>query len=142
MKTMTRCGRSGTAGFSLVELMIAVTVILVGLLTAYSSELSSLEVVKTSRETNTATADLQACMESILVLPPAEIPDPNGPYAPGQIIEAYRDLHLENQRMVATYPNLVTGQPVPDPLEIQLTMSWTDRQGRGRELRLFSVKTR
>ena len=87
-------------------------------------------------------ADLQACMESMLVLPPAEIPNPEGPYAPGQIVEAFRDLHLENQRVVATYPNLVAGQPVPDPLEIVLTMSWTDRQGRGRELRIASVKTR
>ncbi|MBK9388121.1 MAG: prepilin-type N-terminal cleavage/methylation domain-containing protein [Planctomycetes bacterium] len=141
MKTM-RSRRADAAGFSLVELMIAVTVILFGLLTAYSSELSSLEVVKTSRETNTAMADLQACMESLLVLPPAEIPNPEGPYAPGQIVEAFRDLHLENQRIVATYPNLVTGQPVPDPLEIVLTMTWTDRQGRGRELRISSVKTR
>jgi prepilin-type N-terminal cleavage/methylation domain-containing protein len=141
MKT-TRGRRADAAGFSLVELMIAVTVILFGLLTAYSSELSSLEVVKTSRETNTAMADLQACMESMLVLPPAEIPNPEGPYAPGSIVEAFRDLHLENQRIVATYPNLVAGQPVPDPLEIVLTMTWTDRQGRGRELRISSVKTR
>jgi prepilin-type N-terminal cleavage/methylation domain-containing protein len=141
MKT-TRVERSGAAGFSLVELMIAVTVILVGLLTAYSSELSSLEVVKSSRETNTAMADLQACMESVLVLPPAEIPRAEGAYAPGQIIEAYRDLHLENQRVIATYPNLIAGQPVPDPLEIVLTMTWTDRQGRDRELRISSVKTR
>lgn len=133
---------TGEAGFSLVELMIAVTVILVGLLTAYSSELSSLEVVKTSRETNTAIGDLQACMESILVLPPAEIPSAAGPYAPGQIIEAFRDLHLESQRIIATYPNLIEGKPVPDPLEIVLTMSWTDRQGRDRNMRIASVKSR
>lgn len=141
MRTM-RTARNHDAGFSLVELMIAVTVILVGLLTAYSSELSSLEVVKTSRETNTASGDLQACMESMLVLPPAEIPNPAGPYAPGQIIAAYSDLHLESQRVIATYPNLVVGQPVPDPLEIVLTMTWTDRQGRDREMRIASVKSR
>lgn len=146
MRAQRSARRGGTdaraGGFSLVEMMIAITVILVGLLSAYSSELSSLEVVETSRETNTASSDLQACMESILALPPLQIPSPSGPYAPDRPIEVFENLHLEDQRIIATYPNYTVGGPIPDPLQITLKQTWTDRKGRAREMQLSSSKTR
>ena len=73
---------------------------------------------------------------------PAEIADPAGPFAEGQPIAAFTDLHLENQRIVPRYPNVVVAGVVPDPLEIVLTITFDDHSGRQRSLSLASLRTR
>lgn len=129
-------------GFGLVELMISITVILFGVLAVFSSEISSLGVVKGSRETNTAMAELQAAMEQILTLPHADIPKAAGPYAPDQPIAAFEDRAFNEERIVATYPGYTGTGTVPDPLTITLTISWRDANGGSRTLSLTSAKTK
>jgi type II secretory pathway pseudopilin PulG len=133
---------SGNAGFSLYELMIAVGLLLVAVLAALRTQTTSMELVQTTRETDTATSDLQAAMEQILLRSPDQIPIAGSLYAAGQPIAAYTDLHLRNERMLANYPNYVVGATVPDPLQIQLTLTWTDFKGRPRAMRIATTRTR
>jgi prepilin-type N-terminal cleavage/methylation domain-containing protein len=131
-----------TGGFTLLELMIAVSVILVAVVSTFAAQISSHNLILTSRETNTAVADLQAAMERVLLRPADQIPLAGAAnFPPGTPIAAFNDLHLANQRVVPTYPDFAGGA-VPDPLEIVLTMSWNDHKGRPRTMRLASVKTR
>jgi prepilin-type N-terminal cleavage/methylation domain-containing protein len=129
------------AGFTLVELMIAIVVLLVAVLGTFTSQLKARDLIRTSRETQIAMADLQSAMERILLRPVDQIPIATSLYAHDQSIAAYEDLHLPDQRIVATYPGY-TGGDVPDPLPIVLTMTWSDAQGRPRAETLRSMKTR
>lgn len=129
-------------GFTMVELSIAITVLLVAVLTAFEVQLASQRLVRTSRETNTAMADLQAAMEELLLLPKDDIPVAGSAFEVDQPIAAFEGLHLDDERIVATYPGYVLGGPIPDPLEIVLTETWTDHRGRQRTLQLSSMKTR
>jgi len=135
-----RCSRR--AGFSLYELMIAVGLLLVAVLAAMRTQTSSIDLVQTTRETDTATSDLQGAMEQILLRSPDQIPIAGSLYAAGLPIAAYTDLHLHNERMVATYPNYAGGATVPDPLQIQLTLTWKDFKGRARAMRIATTRTR
>jgi type II secretory pathway pseudopilin PulG len=127
----------------MMELMVAIGVLLVAVVSAFSSQLTSMNLVSTSRETDTAVTDLQACMESILTLQTDTIPLASSPYADGVQIAGYDT--LADERMIATYPGFPTGSDdksdVPDPLEIVLTLTWDDFQGRPRFVTLTSVKT-
>jgi type II secretory pathway pseudopilin PulG len=133
---------SGAEGFSLYELMLAIGVLLIAVLATLRSQASSMDLVQTTRETDTATSDLQAAMEQILLRSPDQIPIAGSPYAAGQPIAAFTDLHLHDERLVPTYPNYAGGTSVPDPLQIQLTLSWSDYKGRARTLRIATTRTR
>ena len=133
---------SGAEGFSLYELMLAVGVLLIAVLATLRSQASSMDLVQTTRETDTATSDLQAAMEQILLRSPDQIPIAGSPFEAGQPIAAYEGLHLRNERIVPTYPNYAGGAVVPDPLQIQLTLTWSDHKTRPRTMQLATVRTR
>lgn len=134
--------RSRSAGFSLYELMIAVGILLVAVLATLQSQITSLNLVHTTHETDTATSDLQAAMEQILLRSPDQIPIVGSPFAAGLPIAAFTNLHLRNERIVPTYPNYPGGLIVPDPLQIQLTLNWNDYRGRPRRMQIASTRTR
>ncbi len=127
----------------MMELMVAIGVLLVAVMSAFSSQITSMNLVTTSRETSTAMTELQACMESILTEQTDQIPLADSPYAEGVPIAGYDS--LQNEVLIATYPDFPDGsndpRDVPDPLEITLTVAWTDYQGRPRSLSLTSIKT-
>lgn len=128
------------AGFSMLELMIAVLLLAVGVLSAFHGQMTSLNLLRSARERNTAMSDLEACMETILAEPLGEIPVQ---FPGGTPVAAYEDLHLTGQQLVPTYPGFAGGgAAVPEPLEIVLTASWNDWRGRRQTIRLASVRTR
>jgi type II secretory pathway pseudopilin PulG len=133
---------SRSAGFTLYELMIAVGVLLVAILATLQSQATSIDLVQTTRETETATSDLQACMEQILLRSPDQIPIAGSPFEAGVPIAAYTDRHLRGERIVPTYPNYPGGATVPDPLQIQLTLTWNDFKGRARSMQIATTRTR
>ena len=49
-----------------------------------------------------------------------------------QEFEAMQKLHLDQERVFATYPNYDEGGEVPDPLEIVVTVTWQDASKRAR----------
>ncbi len=134
--------RSSSAGFSLYELMIAIGILLVAVLATLQSQSTSLNLVQTTHETDTATSDLQAAMEQILLRSPDQIPIAGSPFEAGLPIAAFTNLHLRNERLVPTYPNYAGGPTVTDPLQIQLTLTWNDFRGRPRTMQIASTRTR
>ncbi|MEZ5976837.1 MAG: prepilin-type N-terminal cleavage/methylation domain-containing protein [Planctomycetota bacterium] len=129
-----------SGGFSLLELMFAMTILTVGVMAAFSSQIGSAGLMRTSRETQTAVADLRAAMEDLLTRTPDFLVEhANSPYRPGESVAAYEDLHLSEQRIVASYPEYTAGDDVPDPLAVVLTCTWEDFEGRERSLALRTV---
>ena len=133
---------SRSAGFSMLELMIGLGVLLVAVLGALGSQLVSRNLVRTTRETAAATTDLQAAMEQILLRAPDQIPVAGSPFQAGRPIAAFENLHLQSERIVPSYPDYTAGLPVPDPLQIVLTVTWNDFRGRPRNMRIACLKTR
>lgn len=131
--------RHSLAGLTMIEALIAVGVLMVAVLSALSSQVTSLNLITTSRETNTALSDLQAAMEQVLLERADEIP---GAYPADTSLVNFDDLNLQDERIVPTYPGFVVGDVVPDPLPIVLTISWSDYGGRPRFMTLSSMKTR
>ncbi len=125
---------------TVVEVLCAATVLVVAVLATLSTQLGSLELVQQSRDTEVATADLRAAMERVLLDPIDEIPFA-GSFPPGVSIAAFDDRSLANERIVPTYPGWSAATPL-DPLPIVLTLTFTDRKGRPRTLRLSTFKTR
>jgi hypothetical protein len=122
--------------------VIAFGVLLIAVISALSSQLTSMRLMSSSRETAIAMSDLQGCMERLLLRPTESIPVPGSEFEAGQPVAAYTNLHLGNETIVPAYPGYVLGGDVPDPLPIVLTLDWTDPQGHGRSLTLRSMKTR
>jgi hypothetical protein len=126
----------------MVEVMVAIGVLMVAVVTAFGSQLTSFRMMSSSREDNTAIADLAACMEEIILAPPATLPLPGGAFEHDMPIADFEGLHLRDQRIVATYPGYVVGGPVPQPLTIVLTATWRDSRGLARRLELRSLRVR
>ncbi|HIF41051.1 MAG TPA: prepilin-type N-terminal cleavage/methylation domain-containing protein [Planctomycetes bacterium] len=134
--------RRPQAGFSMVEVMMALGVLLVAVMGAFSSQAASSNLIRISRETDLALADLQACMEQALTLGTDDLPIAGSLFEDGQPVALYEDLNLEGESIVTTYPDYVVGQAIPDPLEIVLTLTWSDYGTRSRTVTLNSVKVR
>jgi type II secretory pathway pseudopilin PulG len=126
----------------MVEVMMALGVLLVAVLGAFSSQVASSNLIRVSRETDLALADLQACMEQALTLTTDDLPIPGSLFEEGQAVALYENLNLEGESIVTTYPDYVVGQTIPDPLEIVLTLTWSDYGTRSRTVTLRSVKVR
>ena len=126
----------------MLELMIGLGVLLVAVFGALGSQLVSRNLVRTTRETDAATTDLQAAMEQILLRAPDQIPVAGSPFQSGRPITAFDDLHLRDERIVPNYPGYTPGLPVPDPLPIVLVATWNDFRGRPRNMRIACLKTR
>lgn len=137
-----RRARRGRRGLTLIELVIAFGVLLIAVMSALSSQITSMRLMNTSRETAIAMSDLQGCMEELLLVRVEEIPVPGSEFEAGQPVADYTNLHLSNETIVPSYPDYVVGEEVPDPLQIVLTLAWTDPQGHARRLDLSSMKTR
>ena len=126
----------------MVEVMMALGIMLVAVLGAFSSQVASSNLIRISRESDLALADLQACMEQALTLSTDDLPISGSLFEDGQPVALYEDLNLEGESIVTTYPGYVEGQTIPDPLEIVLTMTWNDYGRRSRTVTLRSVKVR
>jgi prepilin-type N-terminal cleavage/methylation domain-containing protein len=127
-------------GFTIIELMMATVLLVVAVAAALSGQILSFNLLKTSRETNLAMSDAQAALELMLATFKDDLAVA-GSYAHGVPIAAFNGLHLENEVVTPTYPNYVAGAPVPDPLQIVVTVNWDDWAGRPRTVRLASLKT-
>jgi len=133
--------RAGSSGFTLVELMIAATILMVAVLATFVAQISSHNLVRVARDTNTGMADLEAAMEEVKLLPVDAIPIATSAFKPNTPIAAFTNLHLKNESIVPTYPGY-GGGTIPDPLQIVLTLTFKDNKGRPRTMKLASMKTR
>lgn len=122
--------------------MLTLVILMIVWGAALGSQLAASGLVQTGRETAIASADLQSCMERMLILPPQELPVAGSDFEVDRPIAIFEELHLDSQRIVATYPGYVPGGPVPDPLTIVLTTTWRDSDGRERTMQLRTIRTR
>ena len=132
---------SARAGFGLVEVMLATDVLVVTLMAAVSGQMAALNLMRTTRENNTATAELTAAMEELSGLGIDSLPGAGSPTADGQPIAKFDGRALHNESVVATYPGYTPGN-VPNPLTIVLTLSWTDWAGRPARMHVATMKAR
>lgn len=122
--------------------MVAIVVLSIVWGGAMASQLVAGDLVQTGRETAVASSDLQACLERMWLEPTEGLPRPGSNFEHEQPVPMFEGLHLASQRIVATYPGYTPGGAVPDPLPIQLTVTWLDFKGRPRVLRLNSMRVR
>jgi len=159
--------RRSTVGLTLVELMVSIAIVMIAVAGSIAAQISADRLVQTGRQTSAASSDLQSCMERMrlwsysdleLVLTHADAADAigNDAFVPGPggstadtavrnyvtLLDSFDDLHLQNQIVSVAFPNFVLGGAVPDPLEIRLTCTWSDHQGRNRQMQLSSLKTK
>lgn len=133
-----RRSRSRSAGFTMLEVMFGTLVLMISLLAAFTSQILSLNLVRSARDVNTATSELTAALEEVTTLTIDSIPTD---YAPGAAIAKYDGRVLRNESIVVTYPNFAGGA-VPNPLEVVVTINWTAWNGRASRLSLSTMKAR
>ncbi len=138
MKSSTCKQRLQKGGFTLLELMFALTILSVGVMAAFSGQVNSMNLISSSDETRFAVMDLAAAMESIVARGPDSAV---ALFPPDQPLPGFDSLHLIDQQIVPDYTNLVGGL-VPDVLQVTLICSWTDFEGRRRSLDLSSAMVR
>ena len=137
MRTPRRAG-----GFTMVEMIVAITVLLIAVLSTSVAQIAALRLQDGAKETNVALADLESAMESVMAMSIDTIPIDGSRFEAGQPVAAYEGLHLRDQRIVTTYPGYTLGGVVPDPLPIVMTTTWTDRRGAQRSAVLRGMKTK
>ena len=138
----SRGNRNSRSGFTLIELMIAGVIMVVAVMTTMATQVRVLDLVKTTRETNLAMADLQAAMEQLMLVQFDNVHVAGSVYADGQAVAAFNGLHLTTEAITCDYPGYVAGATVPSPLTIVLTCTWSDWRGRARTLQLSTARTR
>ena len=120
-------------------MLISIGVFLVAVISAFSSQITSMGLMSTSRETTVAVTELRAAMEEILVLQLHRIPVD---FPEGQAIARYDDRSLQDQEITVGYPGLTDIDDPPNPLTVALDITWTDHGGRRRSMSLATMKSR
>jgi prepilin-type N-terminal cleavage/methylation domain-containing protein len=121
-------------GFTLIEVMFATLVLLLSMLSAVSSQLISLGLMRTARENTLATAELTAAMEEITG---ESFDDVLTKFPDAQPIADYTDRTLLAERIVPSYP-----AGIGDPLTLVVTLTWTDWAGRPARMSVATMKAR
>ncbi len=129
--------KKADGGFSLVELVTAVFIIAVGVTALIGQLEASYKVTAVNRETNKATAHLQAVMEQVISVPFSDIVRtyPNGTAACSQSAELSDP--MEGEYIVVEYVD-----ENADPLQITLTVHWMSFNGRQCSRSLTTLRTR
>lgn len=141
LERAVRAARAGRGGFTALELMFAMTVMTIGLVAAFGGQLGTQQVIRQSKETQLVLTRLETVMERALAQQPENLPT-HADLGHGQVVPLDDDLGLRDLQIVPLYTGYVAGQTPPDPLHIVLEASWTDFEGRQRELSLATAVTR
>ena len=132
-------GRRSRAGFTMIELLVAITVLLVSLAAAFGSQVASFGLIDSSRDSTLAMAELERCMEEVLTKSSDNIPVD---YPAGESIAGYENVRLRQQSIVTRFPGYSGSGAIPDPLEVVLQATWLDSRGRPQRLTLTTQVSR
>jgi prepilin-type N-terminal cleavage/methylation domain-containing protein len=139
---------AAAVGMSLIEVMFAAAILSIVVMGIYSALFTSMAASEAARELEVAQFDLERVMEDIL----SEAFDSTAAVYPqglsivkgttvtrvGAQNRTYNDLVLTGESIQVSYYPTTTS----DPVEIRLTVTWTNRDGRPQSLRLATLKTR
>ena len=123
----------------MLELTVAIGVLLVATLAAFGAQVTSSQLIDSSRDSAVIVNDLELAMEQLLL---ESIDDMPNEYPAGQSLANFDGLHLAGEQIVPTFPGYSGSGPIPDPLDIVLTAQWLDPRGRAQSLTLTTMKTR
>ena len=130
--------RRRRAGFTMIEVLVAMSVLLVATAAAFGSQIASYGVINSSRDLSIAMTDLEVSMEQLLAESPDEMVNE---FPTGLPLDGFSGLHLRDQLIIPTYPGFAGGA-VPDTLDVVLTATWADKRGRPQRLRLSTQVTK
>lgn len=133
-----RASRRRRAGFTLLEVLFGTVVLMVSLLAAFTSQLLSLNLVRTARDSNTAMSELTAAIEEVTTVSVDTMPTT---FPAGGSIAKYQGRVLRDETIAVTYPNIVGGV-IPSPLAVTITINWTAWNGRPASMSLSTMKAR
>lgn len=125
-------------GFTLVELLIAVTVLALALFAGLRSQTAAIELMREARETEVAIEVLREGMAQLMLEDNDELCDAGGSVAPGVALVTHDA--LPDQALTYTLPGYTEGHPVPDCLAMRLELQWTTSRGRTRTMTLVGAK--
>lgn len=128
------------AGFSLIELMIAVAVMAIGLAAAFSGQIGTHRVIEQSRDTQLALTAIEAVAEAVVAQVPNDLPN-HPDFGAGQAVPLWTETGVEGMTIVCTYPNWGGGATVPDPLMVDIQANWIDGEQRPRNLVVSTAVT-
>lgn len=116
-----RAAPAREAGFSLIEVTVAIALLALGLVAAVAAQSGALALSRASRDVAIGAADLASACELIMSVP---VSDLESTYPDGAAITAFNGLHLRDESVVVTYPD-----PSADPIEVRLAIRWRDQSG-------------
>lgn len=131
--------RRARRGFTLVELMVAIAVLLVAVLSTGVAQVSALRLQDGARQTTLVQGAMESAMEAILA---HSLDDIASTYPANQPMASLAAPGIADLRIVPTYPGWTPGAAAPDPLTIVVAATWTDRRGAERRDTLRGMKTR
>jgi len=134
--------RGGRGAFSLVEVMVAAALLVVGFLGIFSTFHSCAALRESACETNRAMFELQAVVEYIFSRPFDEVttilPDGAPATVPGLTDGSpHAGMELADKEIILTYED-----PAADPLQFTVTITWTSRCGGPRSETLSCARAR
>jgi prepilin-type N-terminal cleavage/methylation domain-containing protein len=135
--------RSNQSAFTFVEVLVALTLLVIGFLGVYSSLHASGLLRETANETNIAMFKLQTTAECIFGLPFDQVPVKFPAGAPVDVTALMdanpnNNFSLSGEQVVVTYPN----GPAADPLDFVVTITWMSRLGTQRTESIESSRAR
>jgi|GEM_PF-4167872 len=139
----TNTGRKRTSAFTFVEVLIAITLMVIGFLGIFASMYASALLRETANETNIAVFKAQTTTEYIFGIPFDTVPTvfPAGnPVNVNALVDSnlMNDFQLSNEQISVTYP----GGTAADPLRFVVTVTWTSRMGTQRTETISCARAR
>ena len=121
--------RGERSGFTFTEVLVAVTLLVIGFMGIYASMHSSALVRETAHETNVAMFKLQTAQEYVFVVPFDEITATFPEGTPVDIVSMTEsidknDFRLRDEQITVSYDD-----PNADPLRFTVTIDWVSRTG-------------
>ncbi|MHC4712539.1 MAG: type IV pilus modification PilV family protein [Planctomycetota bacterium] len=142
MSLLGRSRKSGRRGFSFIEVLAAVALLVIGFMGMFASLHTSALLRETANETNVAMFKLQTTMEFLYGIPFDDVVTtlPEGtPIDLATLIdsEVNNDLTLNNEAITIAYED-----PAADPLKFTISIAWTARAGNPRSANISSGRVR
>ncbi|MDF1838837.1 MAG: type II secretion system protein [Planctomycetota bacterium] len=128
---------SPQAGFSLLELLIAIAVLSVSLVPALQSSIGSQRLSDQAEETRIAVAVLEEARLQLHGATPEDLTDAGGAFAVGQALNVAAA--LDASAVTYDLPNWVAGDPVPAVLPFRVTVAWTSAMDQPRTMTIVDA---
>jgi prepilin-type N-terminal cleavage/methylation domain-containing protein len=128
----------GCHGFSLVEVLIGATILVIAMLGGFSAHIAADKLTRESAEKEIARGILESAMQRVLHEGAAELASGDS-YVPGEAIAVPETTLLEDAQLRLETPGFVLGDPVPTVLTVRLVLAWTADSGIARSLSLTSA---